>query len=120
MHNIKVHDIGNYFNTMVFKAQSKDYILDTVKLIDIEAGKKLLIKAYEEKKIEARYTLYISLITGQIRVKVEAERETKGFNTKVPILSYEMKEEGRIGEFVLWIDEDLEALKNYLNDLYIN
>lgn len=99
-----------------YDAVSKDYVLTLARLINIEEAEELLINKREELKTKNRLDLCIDLIDGQVKVREMKDTMIKGFNTMVPLLSCEELWDKL--DFYSWIDDELEHLDKYLENIY--
>lgn len=101
-----------------FKAVDKEYILMVARLICEEEAEDLLLNEFNKVGEALRYDLGIDLLTGEIKLKTMNGFMYEGYNTFIPVITLETRR-GEI-EFSSWIDDDLEALANYLGTIYID
>lgn len=99
-----------------YEAVDRDYILMLARLINIEEAEELLLNKHEELKKNNRIDLCIDLLDGKVKLREMEGKMVKGFNTMIPILSCDQSR-GEV-EFTSWIDDELEHLGMYLDNVY--
>ena len=99
-----------------FDVVDKEYVLRAARVISEDEAVEVLLDEYHSKKKEARYDFGVNLETGALELNTVYNDMYIGFNLFIPLVSLDVRDEK--SEFFSWIDDDLDALKAYLDSLY--